>query len=190
MFEQVPITCHDGQPMYSGFTPHWRDAQPIRDDGNPGTPYRTCSYCGSIHPADLVKAIEAGATMHGADWKYGWPHKFYMEKVPNPAVGHPVCYMSGSSYPSKEEAEQEGGKYLRAGREVRVTEFAPGRWEFKLFEPANAFTHAKWYNVHLKDLIGEEFALVADLLKKHTDIEWVMDEKGLKFSAPHGGYQK
>lgn len=45
-----------------------------------GQHYRTCSYCGSIHPEDL--AAEAAWTAEWADAKYGWPHKFYVA-VPN-----------------------------------------------------------------------------------------------------------
>ncbi|MGW4757740.1 hypothetical protein [Streptomyces chartreusis] len=51
----------------------WRD--PSR-----GEHYRTCSYCGSIHPEDLAAESEWHAEW--ADPKYGWPHKFYIA-VPN-----------------------------------------------------------------------------------------------------------
>lgn len=44
---------------------------------------RFCSYCGSVHPADLAAAIQtAGATLSPSDQKYGWPHKFYVEGAP------------------------------------------------------------------------------------------------------------
>ena len=49
--------------------------------------WRTCSYCGSMHPADLLDALRAGATLHGAPWTLGWPHKFYVEGIYNPAGG-------------------------------------------------------------------------------------------------------
>lgn len=40
---------------------------------------RGCSYCGSIHPADLAFAIKGeGAVLEEADRKYGWPHKWYL----------------------------------------------------------------------------------------------------------------
>jgi hypothetical protein len=45
--------------------------------------WRTCSYCGSIHPEDLLGVLERGARMHGCDWKYGHPHKHYLD-IPNP----------------------------------------------------------------------------------------------------------
>jgi hypothetical protein len=62
----------------------WRDP---RD----GEHFRTCSYCGSIHPADLAAEIERGLPQRGefpnphwADAKYGWPHKQYVD-IPNRA---------------------------------------------------------------------------------------------------------
>lgn len=48
---------------------------------------RSCGYCGSMHPSDLVAALKAGARVHWADQKYGWPHKIYVEDIPNPHVG-------------------------------------------------------------------------------------------------------
>ena len=78
-----------------------------------GEHYRTCSFCGSIHPDDLAAEVastrsclvcaEVGWEAHfsalayttdhayttdgwyanWADRKYGWPHKFYVEGVAN-----------------------------------------------------------------------------------------------------------
>lgn len=69
---------------------------------------RGCSYCGSMHPADLAAAIKAGAVASWADFKYGWPHKAYVRGVPNPHAGMlesrmscshatPVCKYTGKS---------------------------------------------------------------------------------------------
>lgn len=72
-------TCHDDDPAHRApffFPPPvWREAN---EHG-----FRTCSFCGSIHPEDLLRALEAGATLECADWKYGWPHKFYVRGVPS-----------------------------------------------------------------------------------------------------------
>lgn len=45
-----------------------------------GEHFRTCSFCGSIHPDDLAR--EDAWTPDWADRKYGWPHKFYTA-IPN-----------------------------------------------------------------------------------------------------------
>jgi hypothetical protein len=40
----------------------------------------TCEYCGSITVADFLAALQTPGTHYsGSDWKYGYPHKFYIE---------------------------------------------------------------------------------------------------------------
>lgn len=41
-----------------------------------GSWWRTCSYCGSMHPEDIASAPET--RFDWADRKYGWPHKAYL----------------------------------------------------------------------------------------------------------------
>jgi len=44
--------------------------------------YPCCTYCGSISLADALKAMQVeGVHFSGSDWKYGFPHKFYL-RVP------------------------------------------------------------------------------------------------------------
>jgi len=38
-----------------------------------------CDYCGSLHPTEVVALLKAGARISMADWKYGWPHKAYLD---------------------------------------------------------------------------------------------------------------
>lgn len=46
----------------------------IKNDG-----LRHCNYCGSIHPEDLYNLlVEGKVVLGGSDWKYGYPHKFYI----------------------------------------------------------------------------------------------------------------
>lgn len=71
IFPERP-TCHDNDlsPVFKTMAPEWRTRE--------GGPHRRCSYCGSLHPEDLMKVLGEGARLGGADWKYGWPHKFYV----------------------------------------------------------------------------------------------------------------
>jgi DNA repair exonuclease SbcCD ATPase subunit len=40
---------------------------------------RSCSYCGSLKVSDAISRLKTeGTRFSGADWKYGWPHKFYI----------------------------------------------------------------------------------------------------------------
>lgn len=63
--------------------PSWREPRV-------GASHRTCSYCGSVHPGDLLGLLDKGAVLVGCDWKYGWPHKFYVENVPDTRVGQMI----------------------------------------------------------------------------------------------------
>lgn len=39
----------------------------------------TCSYCGSVTPEDFLRFCQMpGMRYSGSDWKYGFPHKFYL----------------------------------------------------------------------------------------------------------------
>lgn len=89
--------------------------------------YRTCSYCGSIHPEDLLAALAiSGSRLSGSDWKYGWPHKFYLD-VPNPNKDTVVKIGCSSEY-------AEGKRIEKAIMGTRET------------------LHFKWYNEHLLDV--------------------------------------
>jgi hypothetical protein len=72
-------TCHAdaGEPHYQGIEAGWKPP-------TERVPYRHCYYCGSLHPEDLLAALAEGDRLGGSDWKYGWPHKFYLY----PPVGH------------------------------------------------------------------------------------------------------
>jgi hypothetical protein len=99
-----------------------------RDDG-------TCDYCGSLSVTQLIEALNTPGTHYsGTDWKYGWPHKFYIQPM-NP--------------------------------ETQKTTFG------------------KFYNVHLKGNIGEEiFQQASSLIWKNLHILFVLDDQGLRYSAP------
>jgi hypothetical protein len=185
-------TCHDDDWSAQRFAPQtWRPAGVRLHPENDHVPaFRTCSYCGSIHPEDLLNALRAGAKAGGSDWKYGWPHKFYIEGIPNSQAGNLVTRMSGSGplpMTERDRAEWEShGK--RPGCKVEITEDGD-RWRARVLEPDGATTHGKWYNVHLKDLSQAAFDELAPLLERHTGIKFERDEKGIKYSAPRHGYQ-
>jgi len=68
----------------------WRSAvAPNLETGPTTGRLRACEYCGSMHPADVAEAIRRGAAGSFADFKHGWPHKVYFERVPNPHAGMP-----------------------------------------------------------------------------------------------------
>lgn len=102
---------------------------------------RSCAYCGSMHPADVVAAIKAGAIGSWADMKYGWPHKAYFNGVPNPHAG--MLEIRGSA-----NYVVEGWVDTGNGRS-----HAPAK-------PADKTLMWKFYTVHLQDATPEDRAVI------------------------------
>lgn len=151
------ITCHvdtTGGGVFRYGQPTWREPRPgDASEGPYGQPFRTCSYCGGMHPLDLLAAIKAGATLDVADWKYGWPHKVYVEGVPNPLAGQRVVMGSNT----------EGG----------VTT--------PIWGDAPRHAHGKFYNTHLADLDDAELAELAALMEPMTGVVWAfLDDNGTR----------
>lgn len=161
MKEDITITVHKDERPPLMPPVHWRPAEALRPDGYQGVPMRTCSFCGSGHPADVVRALAAGAKFCAADWKYGWPHKFYLDGIQNPIAGQQIIVGSKSN-----------------GRNV---EYIRGR--------ALPKTHGKWYNIHLRDLDAEDFAELAGLIRSMTGIQFDRQENGIKYVAVGHGRQ-
>lgn len=158
-------TCHtvDVSPFARAEHMVWRPP----DTGIRELPYRTCGYCGSIHPEDLLTVLQSGAELGGSDWKYGWPHKFYL-RVPNP--NRDAITEVGSS------SSVEDGKRVETPIMGRAGDF-----------------HAKWYNQHLNDEGYSEAARRAllEALARHSGIVFSFDAEGrLMYRAPYHGYQR
>jgi hypothetical protein len=143
---------HDSEIDFSVFAPMYPDGKVAFKDPIPPQPnklgggtLRHCEHCGSMHPADVVAAIKAGARGEIADMKYGWPHKVYFHDVPNPHKGLPAS-RSGASQP------QEG--YIKAGERNYL---APP-------QPEPATTWGKFYTIHLQDATDDEREVIENYL--------------------------
>lgn len=174
-------TCHDSDPSQGppfNFPPAaWRTDE---------RGFRTCSHCGSIHPEDLLRSLQAGAALETADWKYGWPHKFYVSNIPNANHGREVSRSSGSGPLPMSDADRARWKRYgeREGCRVEFSE-ADGRWKAKVFEPDAPTAHGKWYNVHLSELSPAAFEALAARLAV-TGVTFARDERGVKWSGRPG----
>lgn len=134
--------------------------------------WRTCWYCGGMHPDDLLTALNAqgwappidwnaeevttsisngGIRISETDWKYGWPHKVYVDGLANPMAGQRVCFL-GYSGPGLDESEH---MTALAGNDRR----------------------AKFYTVHLADATDLD-ALAAKLSEAIPNIQWDRDATG------------
>lgn len=155
------IKAHQRDALARQHVPAWRDPEPPRgDEARPGR-LRACSYCGSMHPADLAAAIAAGASLHWADRKYGWPHKAYADGVPNPHAGLPEITSSGGGYGQPEP--ERGGTW---------TKRPDGRWNWLADpKPAPALTHGKFYTEHLQDATPDERGVIERAMGLHFEFD-------------------
>jgi len=149
----------------------WRPpTDEIGQDGYPRIfPWRTCSYCGSIHPEDLVelaKTIPFCDTfesyefktgkphMELADMKYGFPHKIYVD----------------TQITLKPDVEFKHGSRTENG--VQIPLMGKG---YKPF--------IKFYTVHTNDegIDDEAFAAIAKVMHDHAGVILERDDKGVKW---------
>jgi hypothetical protein len=187
---KINIKCHgdttDGGVFAYG-VPVWREPQLQREPY--GEPFRSCSYCGSVHPEDLLAFLTAGATLHGADWKYGWPHKFYVEGIPNPHAGK-LVEIGGKMGPDViEKTPGAVWKNTCGHADCQKRTRDHGYWFLPMIASAPKTTQAKFYNTHLNDCSDELFAKLVPVLKQQTGIEWERDEGVIKYQAPRYGHQ-
>lgn len=123
-------------------------------------PDGTCSYCGSITPELAVRAlITRGTRYSGADWKYGWPHKFYLDI---PLEGGPCQTEIGISYKGGVETPIIGTK---------------------------GYDHRKFYNSHLLDANPEVVEDFSELASRLLGVRFMIDDKGLSYSSVGRGWQ-
>lgn len=174
-------TCHDKDLAAQHFGPTvWR---PADQRG-----FRTCGFCGSIHPEDLLRVLQAGARLECADWKYGWPHKFYVSNIPNPNHGKLVPRVWASDeWPVSEARSEHWNKVAQSyGGRLEFEQSGPAGCKVTVLAPDGPTTHAKWYNVHLSDLSAEAFDALAPRLGV-TGISFGRNERGVFWSGvPRG----
>lgn len=146
----VNITCHN----LNHFVPSWRE-------GDYRFPWKACNYCGSMHQEFLLEALENGAKLDHTDWKYGWPHKFYV-KIVNPNPDHlfeiETRYRDPNDDSFKKIEENKWAKFGKLG-----------------------FLYGKFYNEHLLDEGTPTELFTA--LEKHTGIKFSIKEGVLHYST-------
>jgi hypothetical protein len=151
--------AHKRNHIAEQYPPQWTDARPPNITAGKTTGrLRSCSFCGSMHPTDLVAALTVGAKASWADFKYGWPHKLYVDGIPNPHAGLTESRES-CSYP-KEPTDEERKRYQHWRQES-------SRWLGWNEAPAAATTYGKFYTEHLQDATEEERAVIERAMGMH-----------------------
>lgn len=143
---------------------NWRDATPpdIASGRTTGS-LRGCGYCGSMHPEDVAAALRSGARLDPADRKYGWPHKFYVEGVPNPHAGMLESRCSRQDAP---QDEIDSGKWIRIPNKDILDD-----WWHEAGKPAPATTYGKFYTEHLQDASAEDRDVIERHMGMHVEFE-------------------
>ena len=158
--------AHDNDPAAKVFFPQtWSQREGLL----------ACSFCGSMHPSEVVAALKAGATISFADQKYGWQHKIYLDNIANPNAGERKEYCSTSrslDNPMSDELRESSGYEKAQLREeisktvvdgVVVREHSVKWLDYKKYSPAPATMTKKFYTVHLKDATPEDKAFIEKL---------------------------
>lgn len=137
-------------------------------------PFPTCTWDGSVQPEQFIKFCEQGLVMEVADWKYGWPHKVYID-VPNPKPDEDrLC--GSTSVGSKLQYHPDGRHYY-----VKTQETGPA--DFPIWSDSSGWSqagkypmlHLKFYTEHLKEL--PDLAQHKELIAKAIGIEFWLDEQ-------------
>lgn len=161
-------TCHDREWQAQRFgQSSW---QPFGDVEPHKSSTRRCSYCGSLHPEDLLNGLRNDATLHGADWKYGWPHKFYVDGIPNDYAGQQV----------------------QVGTHSVSSRFDGGFTETPIMGTGAQDIPAKFYAEHLLDegLDDEARDALIAAIEREAGIRFTVENGDLRYSAPYRGYQR
>lgn len=156
---------------------------------------RTCSYCGCVHPEDLI--TETGWHAEWADRKYGWPHKFYITLPVRPEFADLPDSRGSTHGPLDSPYAGDRDRYisvhdltddqievliktgsLRGREELERMRSETDRFHGYAFCRAGDYTlHHKFYTVHLADSeISDE---VKNEIHRRSGLvfEWLDDGK-------------
>lgn len=154
-------------------------------------PWEHCQYCGSLRVSQVLEFMkQPGVKFSGADWKYGWPHKFTFE-VPNPTpdVKEEVGSMSGPEVDGTHPDDRwscfaHGDNQCACPKEPRTT----GYWR-RVKMGVRTHKHVKFYNDHLKEATPAELEAFNKLSGPMFGITFEIKEGKVWYRARNAGIQ-
>jgi hypothetical protein len=171
-----------------------------------------CSYCGSVDPLSFIELCKPGSPatrFEVADWKYGWPHKVYVDVAsPDPSR---LTYLGGRYEASVGEYAKGGSRYTppepdmvamadltEAQLEILKRDGAWREGEDSMENPdplryfrfgTRDIVYQKFYAEHLLDLGAEKLAAVADTIERRTGVAYLIEDGKLKYRGiPRGRF--
>lgn len=160
-------TAHDRDPWANKLqhASSWR-----APDSN--YPYRTCSYCGSIHPEDLYSRIAGEAVKLPFDFDANQVKAHQAFEEAGGGKEHFEVYHQTLNQGYRHDREQPGIRFNLADMKYG--------WPHKFYIDGRGLSHAKWYNIHLLDQGYDAEALGALITEIHR-------YSGLRFEVKEGG---
>jgi len=144
-----------------------------------GDHFRTCSFCGCIHPEDL--AAEQGWRASWADMKYGWPHKFYVEGIRprDPDLLHCLGHATHELGSWGDRSTWVAAADLTGAQQEIIRAdgmHAGGQFDGWYLFAAKTSLFAKFYTVHLRDpRLSQE---VTDAIQRASGLRFTWLEDG------------
>jgi hypothetical protein len=134
--------------------------------------FEHCQYDGSITVADAIQLLKTpGTHFSGSDWKYGWPHKFYID-APNPKADE-IVEVGGESGPHVDGTHPDDRWTCFAHRHdcTCPRERPTGYWHRVRFG-TKPQVHLKFYATHLGASPAAERAEFSRLSERVFGIAW------------------
>lgn len=184
-----------GTPEYRAYLEQATGTALADDDerisGNYGPPDvagEHCTYCGSITPDAFFAAIEAGYRMEVADWKYGWPHKVYID-WPNPNPEEPRI-VGSTSAGARPIFDEDTGRVVRYEKTQADPPEGFAIWTDQrgwCYEGAYATVHTKFYTEHLAEWDRLDDVAVRRAIYDRIGVDFVRDADRLKWKTSPPG---
>lgn len=110
----------------------------------------------------VLKALQTNGTHYsGSDWKYGWPHKFYLE-IP--------CEPYRTAISSR--SEKKSGNWIQT-------------YEYGMRD----HNHHKFYSAHMVDATEEQLVEWNQIAEPLLGIGFVKKDGQLNYRSPRKGFQ-
>ena len=154
-----PVEVHRGSPSYGLEDPKWEARPRTEDDPYDRSGYRQCSYCGSIHPEDMIRLLrDGGAKLEGSTKSY----KRYLI-VPNPIAGRDVKMgsSSGPVYAARFVGDDPKKPSQYAPSDLTDEERKAGRYSRDIRGPAPNTIQQKFYMEHTTEAQWQEVVKAA-----------------------------